>query len=253
MKRHIPNLLTLGNLLSGCVGIVFALHDELLLAGLCVAIGIFFDFFDGLVARLLKVAGELGTQLDSLADMVTSGVVPGIVACQLLADSLLERPSGSGWNTGERLLQAPHSFEEFICLAGFLITAASGYRLAKFNIDTRQSDSFIGLPTPANAILIISLAIIAQTTTIDWLHNLLLSEWFLAGLIIVSCILLNAELYLFSLKFKTWGVAENWLRYGFVLLCVVLLVLLKIYAIPLIIILYILISVLDNLAFAKAS
>ena len=241
-------MLTLGNLLAGCVGIVFALHDELMLAGLCVAIGIFLDFFDGLAARLLNVAGELGTQLDSLADMVTSGVVPGIVACQLLADALLEPAEVGSWNTSERLLQAPHSWEEFICLAGFFITAASGYRLAKFNIDTRQSDSFIGLPTPANAILIISLGVIAQLTTIEWLHELLTNTWFLAFLIISSCILLNAELYLFSLKFKTWGVKENWLRYGFLLLCGILLAILNIYAIPLIIILYILISVVKKFA-----
>ncbi|MEP4661797.1 MAG: CDP-alcohol phosphatidyltransferase family protein, partial [Nonlabens ulvanivorans] len=156
MKKWIPNLITMLNLLSGCIAAVYAFKDELILAGIFVALGIFFDFFDGLAARLLKVSSELGTQLDSLADMVTSGVVPGIVMCQLLADatghsSTLFAVNGDlGWSSATSL------FKE-ITFLGFLITAASGYRLAKFNIDTRQTDSFIGVPTPANAILIISL------------------------------------------------------------------------------------------------
>jgi len=250
LKRQVPNLLTLGNLLSGCIAIVFALHDDLLLAGAFVALGIFFDFFDGLAARLLNVAGDLGTQLDSLADMVTSGIVPGIVACQMLADALIAKDTKS-WDHAHNILSAPESIMGYLCLTGFLITAASGYRLAKFNIDTRQSDSFIGLPTPANALLVISLGVIAQTTTIEWLFEVLTGVYFLATLIILSCFLLNAELKLFALKFKTWGFKENSLRYGFIIFCLVLLVTLKLYAVPLIIVSYILVSVVDGMMSEK--
>ncbi|GAL75006.1 CDP-alcohol phosphatidyltransferase family protein [Nonlabens ulvanivorans] len=251
MKKWIPNLITMLNLLSGCIAAVYAFKDELILAGIFVALGIFFDFFDGLAARLLKVSSELGTQLDSLADMVTSGVVPGIVMCQLLADatghsSTLFAVNGDlGWSSATSL------FKE-ITFLGFLITAASGYRLAKFNIDTRQTDSFIGVPTPANAILIISLGIIAQMTTSDFIFGLLSNPYVLILITIISCYLLNAELPLFALKFKTFGWKSNEIRWIFIAICIAMIVILKIYAVPCIIVLYVLMSVFNNLSAVKS-
>ncbi|PQJ32206.1 phosphatidylserine synthase [Nonlabens arenilitoris] len=251
MKKWIPNLITMLNLLSGCIAAVYAFKDELILAGVFVALGIFFDFFDGLAARLLNVSSELGTQLDSLADMVTSGVVPGIVMCQLLADAtghsstLFAMDGDLGWSSATSL------FKEMTFL-GFLITAASGYRLAKFNIDTRQTDSFIGVPTPANAILIISLGIIAQMTTSDLIYNILNNPYALIGITLLSCYLLNAELPLFALKFKSFGWKGNEIRWIFIAICIAMIVFLKIYAVPCIIVLYILMSVFNNLKNAKS-
>ena len=129
-------------------------------------------------------------------------------------------------------------------MIGLLIAVASGYRLAKFNVDTRQTTSFIGLPTPANALLILSLPLILHFQSSDWIEVIILNKWFLIGLTIVSSMLLNAELPLFGLKFKTWDFKSNAIRYVFLLVCAVLLVLLKFIAIPLIILIYILLSLL---------
>jgi len=142
IKKQIPNFITLLNLLSGCVATIFAVQNNLVAATAFVCIGIFFDFFDGLAARALKVKSDLGLQLDSLADMVTSGLVPGLVMCQLLFNSMNPSVSDLTFFSNEA---------SWVALIGLVITLGSAYRLAKFNIDDRQTDSFIGLPTPANA------------------------------------------------------------------------------------------------------
>lgn len=246
MKNWIPNGITLLNLLCGCIAAIYAFDDQLLLAGLFVALGIFLDFFDGLAARMLKVASDLGTQLDSLADMVTSGLVPGIVMYQLLTDAiganLLHAEGRNLTGVTDYLISHP-----YVTLFGFFITLGSCYRLAKFNIDTRQTDSFIGVPTPANAILIISLGIIAQDTDINWLYETLHNPYLLMVITLVSVYLLNAELPLFALKFKSFGWKHNEIRWVFIASCILLILSLQIYAVPCIIIIYILMSVFNNL------
>ena len=170
MIRHLPQLLTLFNVLSGCIAVVFAVLNELHLACVFVIIGIFFDFFDGLVARALNAQSELGIQLDSLADMITCGLVPGIVMFQLLGMS-----QTGGWNIDEfnpALREGPLGWESMFPFIGFLITLASAYRLARFNIDEDQVTSFIGLPTPANALLIISFPLILLYQGNDALNEL---------------------------------------------------------------------------------
>ncbi|CEN46406.1 Phosphatidylserine synthase (fragment) [Capnocytophaga canimorsus] len=147
MKKHVPNCITLLNLLCGCIAVIFAVKNQLQWAGLFVALGIFFDFFDGFFARLLHVKSDLGLQLDSLADMVTSGLTPGIVMFQLLSYSHFVEE-----NTSLTTTLLPYF--------GLIITLASAYRLANFNIDSRQTTGFIGLPTPANALFILSLPLI---------------------------------------------------------------------------------------------
>jgi CDP-diacylglycerol--serine O-phosphatidyltransferase len=252
MKNWIPNSITLLNLFCGCVAAIYAFDDQLFLAGLFVALGIFLDFFDGLAARMLKVAGDLGTQLDSLADMVTSGLVPGIVMCQLLIDAIghdLLNEEGIHITVGITDHLNSHSY---ISLLGFLITLGSCYRLAKFNIDTRQTDSFIGVPTPANAILIISLGIIAQDTDINWLHETLHNPYILILLTLVSVYLLNAQLPLFALKFKSFGWKYNEIRWIFIAICILLILTLQIYAVPCVIIIYILMSMFKNLRGASS-
>ena len=239
VKRHIPNLITLLNLLSGSVAVIFAVKGNLILAAIFVAAGIFFDFFDGLAARLLDVKSEVGLQLDSLADVVTSGVVPGIVMYQLLTKALPASGGlGADWNSSVFDIQMKP-----FALIGLLIILASAYRLAKFNVDERQTDAFIGLPTPANALLILSLPLILTYQPGAFISGLLLNEWFLVGLTLLSCYLLNAELPLFALKFSDWGFRENKLRYFFIVSCLVLIVLLQFIAIPVILMLYVLLSI----------
>lgn len=240
MIKQLPNVITSLNLLCGCTAILFAVSGDLITASFFVFFGIFFDFFDGLAARLLNAQSDVGLELDSLADMVTSGVAPAIVMVQLLSEAFFGSPinlsetfSNTGWNTG---------FANYLPFIGLLIAVASAYRLAKFNVDTRQTDSFIGLPVPANTLLVLSLPLILHFQYSEWVEGIILNKWFLIGLTIVSSLLLNAEIQLFALKFKTWDFKSNAIRYVFLIFCVVLLVLLKFMAIPIIIFLYIVMS-----------
>ncbi len=244
LTRQIPNTITLINLLCGTIATIFAVQGSLVMAALFVALGIFFDFFDGLAARALNVKSELGLQLDSLADMVTSGVVPGIVMFQLFIKALPETASQpTDWTTGDEFLVWDFPL---LALFGLLVTLGSCYRLAKFNIDERQTDSFIGLPTPANALLILSLPLILIFQPQPFLVDIILNEWFLVALTLFSCFMLNAEIPLFALKFSNWGFAENKVRYLFLIFCVILLIFLQFAAIPVIILSYVIVSMITN-------
>lgn len=244
MKRHIPNLITLLNVFCGCVATVFAVLNQLELAALFLFLGIIFDFFDGLAARLLNVQSALGLQLDSLADVITSGLVPGIVMFQLLGMS-----TTGGWNLefgsviSESMVWTSFKVTPLPFL-GFLITMASAYRLAKFNLDEDQQSSFVGLPTPANALLIVSLPLILLYHNNDLLNSIILDPWFLIGITLLSCYLLNSNIELFALKFKNWSFNDNALRYVFIVVSLVLLITLQFLAVPIIIAFYILSSVL---------
>ena len=208
IKKHIPNLITLLNLFSGCIALVYASEANFEMAFFFVCLGIFFDFFDGFFARLFNVSSPLGLQLDSLADMVTSGVVPGFVMFKMLTNSVNSDPS---------LIYLPY--------LGFIITLGSCYRLANFNIDTRQTDSFIGLPTPANAIFILSLPLILKNTDSLILLELLTNCWILLFVTLVSAFILNAEIPLFALKIKKFNFKDNALQILFLLISILLLVL----------------------------
>ncbi len=232
VTKYIPNILTLFNLSSGLLALIFVFKQQWHFVAFFVALGIFFDFFDGLAARSFKVSSSLGLQLDSLADMVTSGVVPGFVLVFLLADSL-----------------HIHFLKDFQfdrlhlwALSGLIVTLASAYRLAKFNIDERQTSSFIGLPTPANALFMVALPLIIYDSQFSFLKNSLLNPFVLTVITLISAYLLNAELPLFSLKFKDFSWQNNWPKYVLILASIVLIVFFKFLSIPLIIILYILLS-----------
>lgn len=227
IKKHIPNLITLLNLFSGCIALIFAIDLNFEMAFFFVSLGIFLDFFDGFFARLFKVSSPLGLQLDSLADMVTSGVVPGFVMALMLSNGNL-------------------SVNSWLPYLGFIITLGSCYRLANFNIDTRQTDSFIGLPTPANALLILSLPLILQNTSSEFVQNLLTNPYFLLAITAFSAFILNAEIPLFSLKIKEFNFAKNKLQIIFLSMSVFLLIVLQFLAIPLIILFYVLLSVVNN-------
>ena len=246
IKRHIPNFITLLNLYSGCIAVIFAVNGNFVTAALFAFLGIFFDFFDGLAARKLNVQSSLGIQLDSLADLVTSGLVPGIVMFKLIslavdAPELLALTTE--WNTGFKWTGFKISI---LPLIGFLIPLASAYRLAKFNIDEDQQTYFKGLPVPANTLLILSLPLILEYQNNDIMNSIIINKWFLIGLTIVSCYLLNSRIKLFALKFKDWSFKSNATRYIFLALSIVALVVLQFAAIPLIILIYILLSVLDQ-------
>lgn len=226
----------------GCIGIYFAMQGDLIVAAYCSALGIFFDFFDGLVARLLKVSSELGKQLDSLADLVTSGVVPALVVFQLISKDLV------GLGSFQFSIETETPWFAFIA---FAITLGSAYRLANFNIDNNQTDKFIGLPTPANAILLLSLPFILKYENMAWLNELILDDLFLIGLSLLSVVLLNMKVELFSLKLKSFQFSENKVVFLFVIFSVILIVFMKFIAIPVIILAYILASIFTKKNTAK--
>ncbi|MGA9269481.1 MAG: CDP-alcohol phosphatidyltransferase family protein [Lutimonas sp.] len=246
MKKYIPNLFTLLNLFSGVLAILMAASDRLVAAAGFVLLGIFFDFFDGFFARKFNVQGELGKQLDSLADVVTSGVVPGIVMFQLLLHTVRDRwfmelscEEGS-WSTFDE------TFYYFIPFIGLVIPLAAAYRLANFNIDERQTDSFIGLPTPAFAIFVISLPLILAYDPGSFLANWIQSTYVLIGITLAGCYMMNANLPLFSLKFKSYGWKGNEFPYVFLTLSAVLLFLFNLAGTPMIIVLYVIMSLIQN-------
>lgn len=239
IKKHIPNTITLLNLASGLLAVIAIFkgyYDE---AFIFVSLGIFFDFWDGFFARKFNVSGELGLQLDSLADMVTSGVVPGLMLFKLFENIQMDSASpyfltDESWYMG------------FVPYLGFIVTLASAYRLAKFNIDTRQTESFIGLPTPANALLIMSIPMIEYAGSFDWFVTALYNPFVLLGITVLSAYLLNAEIPLFSLKVKDFSLAHNKIQILFLAVSVVLLLLLSFTALPVIILFYVLLSVVNN-------
>jgi len=247
LKKYIPNLLTLLNLLSGTIAVYFAVKEAFVIAAAFVFLGIFFDFFDGFAARLFNVQGELGKQLDSLADVVTSGVVPGIVLFQLISRSV----ENETWENAVKSvlkLGNEHHFTStfFISLIGLLFTLGAAYRLAKFNIDDRQTNSFIGLPTPAAAMVVMSLPLILNYSNNEFVSAIIQNVWFLIGLAILLCYLMNAEILLFALKFKDYSWKMNKIKYLFILFTAVLSVLFQFIAIPIVILLYVLMSTVEN-------
>jgi CDP-diacylglycerol--serine O-phosphatidyltransferase len=233
IKKHIPNAITCGNLLCGCLAIISAFKGNLVGSAYLVGIAAILDFFDGFTARLLNVHSEIGKQLDSLADMVTFGVVPGFIMFFLLSHAAIISTNFPGW----------------LVYFAFLITIFSAIRLAKFNIDTRQTQSFIGLPTPASSILICSLPLIqAFQPAIENFNVSAIIENPAVLLLLTMLIsfLMIAELPLFALKFKSFGWADNKIRYSFLIISFLLILFFKFIAIPFIIFLYLIFSIFNN-------
>lgn len=222
MKKHIPNAITCANLFSGCIGVVAAFNGELELAAYFVLLSGLFDFFDGMVARLLNVKSEIGKQLDSLADMVSFGFLPGVVMFQLL------------WKTDPACFGPP-----FVAYLGFVITIFSALRLAKFNIDERQTEDFIGLNTPMNTLFIVSLPFIAH----DY-PEIVGSSIALISIVAITSYLLISEIKIFSFKLSDTSWAKNRFKYSFLIASLVLIAFLKFVAVPFILILYISFSIL---------
>ena len=226
VKKHLPNAITCANLFSGCIGIVFAFQGNLIIAAYAIFLSSIFDFFDGLASRVLNSYSFIGKDLDSLADMVSFGFLPSAILYELY----LKAP------------QIDH-ISPYLCYVAFLITVLSALRLAKFNNDTRQSDSFIGLPTPANAIFIASLPLIIQQYEV--LARYILNPYILTGLITVMCILLVSEIPLMSLKFKNRDFNKNIFRYLLLLFSAILILFFKFVAVPVVIFIYITLSLIQ--------
>jgi len=231
LKNIIPHVITSANLLCGCLAITQIAEGNFLVASLIVLLGAFFDFFDGLVARALNVGSELGAQLDSLADMVTFGLVPAYLAFE--------------W-----LNQIDYSIYNYLA---FLIAIFSAVRLAKFNIDDRQTTSFIGVPTPANALFWISIPLIywqvendIHFIRVDFMLPAFDSFFFIISAILVFSYLLIAELPLLALKFKNLNWNSNQFRFLLIGISVVLFTLFLFAAIPFILLLYLILSIIHN-------
>lgn len=241
IKRQIPNLITLGNLLCGVVATYYAATGDLQGAAFFICLGIFLDFFDGLAARLLGVASPLGKELDSLADVVTSGVAPGLMLLAILREGTGDWP---GWG------------QVLAVLVALLVPLFSAYRLAKFNLDTRQSHSFLGLPVPSNALIWIGVALFMAPDCPHpecWVQGggwnpLVENNLFLVAIIIISLVtdvLMVSEMPMFSLKvnFKDMSWRTNAVQYLFLAGCVAIIAVSRQwYALSLIILWYIVLS-----------
>ena len=228
ITKNIPNTITCCNLISGCIATNYALAGSLKLAFLWIVIGAVFDFFDGMSARLLGVSSPIGKELDSLADSITFGFAPS--AMLFFALSVIPYPA----------ILTP--LQGILPYFAFIMAAFSALRLAKFNLDERQSLGFIGLPTPANALFWCSVltGIMPLYASTRWLIIALLVG------ICVSCWLLMAEISMFAFKFKQWKWAGNEVKFTFVLACIPILLLFKLASFAIIIALYVLISIYFN-------
>lgn len=224
IRNNIPNAITCINLLCGCIGLVFISQGFSFIASWFVIGAAVADFFDGLAARLLNVRSPIGKELDSLADMVSFGVVPGMILVKLIPDPVL-------------------------CWVGLLVPVFAALRLAKFNIDDSQSTYFIGLPSPANALFIISFPLIIRYHVywqVFYLSNKEFATFFFAGAAIICSALMVMPVPLFSMKMKELSWANNKTRYVFAILSVAGLILFAYEAIPLIMVLYVVMSVIEN-------
>lgn len=231
----VPNMLTLANLLAGCAAIIYTLqyHAYETAFWLIIAAAVF-DFLDGFAARLLKQTSPLGVQLDSLADDVTFGFAPAVVMYDLYIHST------SYYGLDAEVMG-------WLKWGVLIIAAFSVLRLAKFNIDTTQSAEFEGLPTPANALMLMSLAVLAETGRVVLHQEIILVIALAASLMLIS------PIRMFALKFKSFGIKGNKLRYGFIVAAIALIILVPAYSLLAIIVLYIAISTLRWLFMGKSS
>ena len=233
LKRHLPNAVTCINLLFGCFALTAIFNGQLALGAYFVAAAAVADFFDGLLARALRVSSAIGKDLDSLADMVSFGVVPGAILFQLLLKALASAQPNAAPAAG---------LMHYLPYLAFIVSVFSALRLAKFNNDTRQTTSFIGLPTPACTLVVASLPLILLNDQFG-VKSFILNPWVLIGLTLLLSGLLVAELPLFALKFKNLRWADNRRRFLFVLLAAGLLLALQATAVPLVVLFYVLMSV----------
>lgn len=241
LRNNIPNAITAANLFCGLVAIYLAFHNLLAEAAFFIIAAAVLDFFDGMTARLLKSDTKIGKDLDSLADVVSFGAAPAFIIIHLKDYFISLNESG--------LYTKAHFeffYQETVMVFAFIIAVFSAVRLAIFNNDTRQTTSFIGVPTPANALFIISFALIAKYQPNYFPIGIIENKWLLGGICLFLSYMLVSPIPLFALKFKQWGFKGNEVRYLFLAAAVVLIVAFQFISIPIIIFLYILLSVILN-------
>ena len=221
MAKHIPNLLTISNLICGCIALYFTFQGKLVFTAYLISLAAVFDFMDGAAARLLNVSNPIGKELDSLADMVSFGLVPGSVVFHLLEEGTLSQ----------------YSF------MAILIPIFSAYRLAKFNVDENQNENFIGLPTPANCLVFVSIPLITTFNSESIIAYLVEIPETLLIITILMSLALVSRINMFSLKFKNFKLQDNKFRFFLIAMSIILLTWLEFSAIPVIILLYILMSI----------
>jgi CDP-diacylglycerol---serine O-phosphatidyltransferase len=236
MKQHIPNALTLLNVFCGSCALVSILNGRYTEGSLFLVVSLVADFLDGFMARLLNVKSEMGKELDSLADMVSFGVVPSAILYKLLMPEPI-------------LGFAQHTY---LPLLAFIIAAFSCYRLAKFNLDTRQTESFIGLNTPTNTLFYVGLMLI-KINHLDVLEDIVSNPIFLYALIPISSYLLISEIPMFSIKLKNFKWAGNEARYIYVAMALPLLLLMHEAAIALLVVLYVVVNLVSNQIFGQTN
>lgn len=249
---NLANLFTASNLISGIVAILLAVSGRIDLAPFAVFCGLIFDFLDGFIARLFKTSGELGKQLDSFADMVTFGVAPGVIMLVIMTIDPINLASGnltvgqvqsdySKWFSELNLIDLSGYYTPFLAL---LLPFFSMFRLAKFNLDTRQSESFIGLATPSMTLffMVFPLSVFYYNEVASVLFN----PWLVVGLILIFGMLMISEVPFFSLKVKTFGWKGNQIRIVFLLISLILIIVFKVWSIALIVFLYLILSMIEN-------
>lgn len=225
--RQIPNLVTIFNLLSGCLSVIFVFSGDILLASWMIALAAVFDFLDGFLARLLRAGSEIGKMLDSLADMVSFGIAPGMIMFRLMEVSV----------------EAP----DLVSYAALLIPAFSAIRLAIFSVDKRQAERFIGVPTPMTALLIASIPLIlSQYDDAPAVFDFFSNPWILLTITVITSLMLVSPWEMMALKFKTFDFKENRSRYLFALASLALIVSLGYLALPVIYLLYIASSLVES-------
>lgn len=232
MKKHIPNSITLINVFSGCIAIVATIEGRLEYIPYLLLVCFVADFLDGMIARALNVKSELGKQLDSLADMVSFGVLPAMIMYILMKKSL-----GIADNDSFLGLE----------LISFSIAMFAALRLGKFNIDTRQSDSFIGVPTPAATLFVLGIMLINQYSEIDFLVNLTDNFIFLVATTVILSFLMIAEIPLLSLKMSSLSFSKYPWQWSLALGSILLIAVFQVNSLPMVIGYYLIISIIHNL------
>lgn len=242
IKKGIPSFFTSLGLIMGCISVVISLsRGDLNLAGYFILAAAVFDFIDGFAARTLNAISAFGKQLDSLADVVSFGVAPAMILYRLILLSYVSSSSGSDYD-----VMNPTFGQSVILYSSFLVTVFSALRLAKFNLDPEQVKSFKGLATPANAIFIAALGFIAESSHSFPFSNLTFNRYFLLAIVLLSCYLLVSNIRMFSLKFSTYGIRDNFLRYLFLLFALVLIVVHGLPGLAPAIVLYIILSLVND-------
>jgi len=238
--KHIPNTITCLNLFSGCIASLLAFEGYLIAACYMVILAALFDFCDGLAARVLKAYSPMGKELDSLADMISFGFTPGIIALGLLKKAVLGDVHAGIFSSNL------DPADLAILLSAFIIPVFSGLRLAKFNVDTRQTSSFIGVPTPAVAMFWISLPLVLHYGDYPTIETWVSNPYLIIGAILITSFLLISEIPMFALKVKSLAWKENQIRYLFLITLLVLAILFKWLVIPMLLFVYLIFSIINN-------